>query len=109
MAGAVSTVSTSDEKPNGAEPLRRLANRRARGLHLTDRDLEILQWIARHGVVTVEMVGHRFFWRPKTEKYGTWAAYRRMRKLREVGLVQANKVLVNQPAVLRLTREGARL
>ncbi len=65
--------------------------------------------MARHGVVTAELVGRRFFWRPQENDYGKWAAYRRLRALRELGLILSNKPLADRPAVLRVTREGARI
>jgi hypothetical protein len=65
--------------------------------------------MTRHGVVTTELVGRRFFWRPSKKDYGKWAAYRRLRALRELGLVLSNKPLADLPAVLRVTREGARI
>jgi hypothetical protein len=66
--------------------------------------------MTRHGVVTAELVGRRFFFRgPKADDYGKWAAYRRLRALRELGLVLSSKPFADQPAVLRVTREGARI
>jgi hypothetical protein len=65
--------------------------------------------MTRHGVVTTELVGRRFFWRPSKKDYGKWAAYRRLRILRELGLVLSNKPFADRPAVLRVTREGARI
>ncbi len=65
--------------------------------------------MARHGVVTAELVGRRFFWRSAANDYGKWAAYRRLRSLRELGLVLSNKPLADRPSVLRVTREGARI
>ena len=65
--------------------------------------------MTRHGVVTAELVGRRFFWRPHEEDYGKWAAYRRLRALRELGLILSNKPFADRPAVLRVTREGARI
>jgi hypothetical protein len=65
--------------------------------------------MTRHGVVTAELVGRRFFWRPDEKDYGTWAAYRRLRALRELGLILSNKPFAERPAVLRVTREGARI
>ena len=76
---------------------------------LTERDLAILRWIARHGVVTAEFVGRRFFWRTQTATYGKWAAYRRLRALRELGLVVASRPYAHHPEVLHVTREGARI
>jgi hypothetical protein len=100
-----------DDKPDGARPpaAHRRTGRRVRGPQLTERDGEILRWTTRHGVVTTELVGRRFFWRPQENDYGKWAAYRRLRALRELGLVLSNKPFADRPAVLRVTREGARI
>lgn len=76
---------------------RRLAGRRACGSQLTPRDLEILRWITRHGVVTAELVGRRFFWRPKLSTYGQWAAYRRLRARQTLGLLK-EKPFAHRPA-----------
>ena len=65
--------------------------------------------MTRHGVVTAELVGRRFFWRPKQKAYGKWAAYRRLRALQALGLVLSDKPYANEPAALRVTREGARI
>jgi hypothetical protein len=65
--------------------------------------------MTRHGVVTAELVGRRFFWRPAVNDYGKWAAYRRLRALRELGLVLSDKPFADRPAALRVTREGARI
>jgi hypothetical protein len=105
-------MSTPDQN-DGVQPARRAqarrGGRRARGPRLTDRDLQILRWITRHGVVTAEMVGRRFFWRQDTKTYGKWAAYRRLRALGELGLVLSDKPFTDLPAAVRVTREGARL
>lgn len=87
----------------------RRTGRRVRGTQLTERDGEILRWMTRHGVVTAELVGRRFFWRSAVNDYGKWAVYRRLRALRELGLVLGNKPYADRPAVLRVTREGARI
>lgn len=92
-----------DDKPDGVR------QRRVRGPQLTERDGEILRWIARHGVVTAELVGCRFFWRTQENDYGKWAAYRRLRAMRELGLVLSDKPFAHHPEVLRVTREGARV
>ncbi|HEX5309264.1 MAG TPA: hypothetical protein VFW38_09325 [Solirubrobacteraceae bacterium] len=66
--------------------------------------------MTRHGVVTAELVGRRFFFRgPNAGDYGKWAAYRRLRALRELGLILSDKPFADRPAVLRVTREGARI
>lgn len=88
---------------------RRSANRWPRGPQLTERDIEILRWITRHGVVTAELVGRRFFWRPEDKSYGKWAAYRRLAAMERLGLILRDKPFANEPAVLRVTREGARI
>jgi len=100
-----------DDKPDGARRPhgRRRSRRRVRGPELTARDEDILCWIARHGVVTTELIGRRFFWRPDAQDYGRWAAYRRVRALQTLGLVLSDKPFVDMPAVLRVTREGARI
>jgi hypothetical protein len=104
-------VDTSD-KNDGTKPRRsnrRHTGRRTRGPRLTERDVEILRWITRHGVVTVELLGRRFFWHKERKDYGKWAAYRRVRALRELGLLLSDKPWADQPAALRVTREGARI
>jgi hypothetical protein len=79
------------------------------GPEITERDREIIRWMTRHGVVTTELVGRRFFWRSTANDYGKWAAYRRLRALRELGLTLSDKPFADLPAVLRVTREGARM
>jgi len=91
-----------------APRLRRLS-RRAPGPQLTARDLEIVRFITRHGVVTSEDVATRFFWREEQNRPGIWAAYRRISALRWLGLILSDKPFANRPTVLRVTREGARL
>lgn len=100
-----------DYKPDGTrQPSgRRRSVRSARGPELTERDVEILRWMTRHGVVTAELVGRRFFWRTDRDSYGRWAAYRRLRALRNLGLILSDKPFADAPAVLRVTREGARI
>ena len=85
------------------------ANRWRRGPALTDRDLEILRWITRHGIVTAELVGRRFFWNPQRKLYGQWAAYRRLAALDTLRLVIRDKPYASKPEVIRVTREGARI
>jgi hypothetical protein len=82
------------------------------GPRLTDRDVEILRWITRHGVVTTELVGRKFFWR--ADGYGEWAAYRRLAALSRLGLIVRNANPFpartgGRQALLRASRDGARL
>jgi hypothetical protein len=78
------------------------------GPQVTDRDIEILAWIGRHGVVTPAQVARRFFAR-ENGNVGQWAAYRRLRKLDELGLIRDNRTFWRESNVLRLTGAGARL
>jgi Replication-relaxation len=85
---------------------RRLPTRR--GPQITDRDIDILGWIGRHGVVTPAQVARHFFTREQGE-VGQWAAYRRLRKLEELGLIRQDRTFWREANVLRLTGAGARL
>jgi len=73
-----------------------------RGPALTPRDNSILRWLGRHGVVTAEQIQRRFF-------AGERAAYRRIHKLGEMGLIRRDPTYYRQPYVLRLTMAGARV
>ncbi|MGH2965118.1 MAG: hypothetical protein ACRDMH_07030 [Solirubrobacterales bacterium] len=84
-------------------------SRRRRGPQLTERDMEILRWIARHGVVTTELVGLRFFWRPRSKQVGKWAAYRRLKALDKLGLILRDKPFAHRPEAIRVSTTGARL
>lgn len=85
---------------------RRLPGRR--GPQVTDRDIEILGWIGRHGVVTPAQVARHFFARDGGT-IGDSAAYRRLRKLHELGLIREDRTFWREPNVVRLTGAGARL
>lgn len=69
---------------------------------VTPRDLDILRWIGRHGIVTAGQVQSRFF-------RGQRAAYRRIHALAAHGLVQRDPTHWKAPFVVRLTPVGARL
>jgi hypothetical protein len=71
--------------------------------------VEILRWIARHGVVTAELIGRRFFWRRDRNTWGKWATYHRLAALERMGLVLRTRSFAYPVAVLRVTREGARI
>ena len=104
------SASGSDDTNDGRRrPARRRRAGRPRGPQLTDRDIEILRWITRHGVVTAELVGRRFFWRPDRTHYGKWAAYRRLQALAELGLALNDKPYAREAEVIRVTRDGARI
>jgi hypothetical protein len=102
--------------PNGStamdvlEPGRGIpANWRARSPHLTDRDIDIIRWITRHGVVTADLVGRRFFWRPQLQTYGRRATYRRLNALCRLGLILDKREYGTPHNVVRTTRAGSRL
>jgi hypothetical protein len=90
-------------------PTRRPTGSRVRGHQITERDVEILRWIARHGVVTAELVGRRFFWRPDRSTYGKWATYRRLAALEHMRLIIRTRSYGYPLPVLRVTRQGAHI
>lgn len=69
---------------------------------LTQRDLEILQWLSRVRFATVEQVAERF-------SLHVSKAYQRLRALSQRGLVRRTNLLQNQPGVHHATRAGLRL
>lgn len=60
-------------------------------------------------MVTADDVALRFFWREERKQPGIWAAYKRLGALRWLGLILQDKPFAAMPAVLRVTKEGARL
>jgi hypothetical protein len=84
-------------------------NWRARSPHLTERDIDIIRWITRHGVVTADLVGRRFFWRPQLQTYGRRATYRRLNALCRLGLILDKREYGTPHNVIRTTRAGSRL
>lgn len=90
-------------KLNGAQPRRP----RLSGPVVTDRDLEIIRWIAQHGLVTPRQVAVHFFHRSDGTD-GTWAAYRRLRILEGMGLLQRDHTFWREPQVLRITTAATR-
>jgi hypothetical protein len=69
---------------------------------LTERDLNVMLWICRHGLVTAEQVSRRFF-------PGQRSCYRRLNKLVSLGVLQRNVWRWRHPAVYRVTRSGSSL
>lgn len=76
-------------------------------MQLTERDEEILTWVARHGYVTVDQIARKFF----PTKQGTSAAYQRVRKLCDASppLLKRERTHYREPSVLRVTTAGGRL
>src|ERR1035437_5071482 len=74
---------------------------RAHGhMQLTDRDVEILVWVARHGIVTVDQITVKFFPTP----HGKSACSRGGRKLCNPPppLLQREPTPYQEPPVLRV-------
>lgn len=87
---------------------------------MTQRDLAILEWMARWGIVTREQVRRRFF--PVADAgngMGTVdpaagetplavpaVVNRRIAKLESIGLIRSDRTLWNVPQALRVTRKG---
>jgi hypothetical protein len=88
---------------------RMAVRRKTHGYQITPRDEEILRWTARHGVVTTEHIGRRFFWRRELGTYGRWAAIHRVKALEALGLMIRDKPFAHHPDVIRVTRMGAGL
>lgn len=91
----------------GTKPGRRTRLPQTSGPILTARDFEILAWVGRHGVVTRDQVARRFFARTDGA-VGSSAAYRRLHKLDQLGLVVHDRTFWREGSVLRLTGAGAR-
>lgn len=70
-----------------------------------ERDDELLRWIARHGIVTIEQATSKFFPSPQ----GRSACYQRVRKLCAAAppLLQRDRPY-GHPFILRVTPAGAR-
>lgn len=91
---------------SGFDPKRR-ALRAAGHMQLTARDYEILTWVARHGIVTVDQIARRFFPTPQ----GKSACFQRVRKLCDASppLLQRTATHYREPSVLRITTAGVNL
>jgi hypothetical protein len=63
------------------------------------RDRELVEFVGRHGVVTVEQV-------MAAMGAGRTASYRRIAACMEIGLLERLALLRNEPTVLRATRDG---
>ncbi len=78
-------------------------------LHITrERDLPMLAWIGRYGIVSVEQIGRHWF-ASDDHSGGYRAAARRVRKLEQAGYLVRDRVMHNASTVLRLTPDGHRL
>ena len=77
------------------------------GTRITDRDIEILTWMGRHGVVTPQQVGRQFF--VHEGQVAQKRAYRRLAKLEGLALIRRDTPFARHPDVLRLRSRGAAL
>jgi hypothetical protein len=69
---------------------------------LTPRDVEILRFTCRHGIVTVDQLSRRFF-------KGKRNAYRRVALMVRLGLMRRDRWAWSQPEIIRATRSAVRL
>lgn len=76
-------------------------------IQITERDREIVTWVCRHGIVTVEQIARKFF-PPSARKS---VAHLRVQKLCQATppLLQRDTTYYRQPSVIRVTTAGARL
>lgn len=76
-------------------------------MQITDRDIDILVWVARHGIVTVDQIATKFFPTPQ----GRSACYQRVQKLclNSPPLLKRDRTYWRQPSVIRVTTQGARI
>ena len=97
---------TAVDRPSGNHHVR---PPRTSGPAITERDIDMLRWVGRHGVVSPDQVARKYFSRDGNGTVGKGAAYRRLRKLRELGLLRSDHTFYLETSVLRLTRSGASL
>jgi hypothetical protein len=97
----------ADPEPPSA-PAKRVRPPRTSGPVVVERDKQIITWVALHGIVTPDQIARHFFTRDD-KSVGKWAAYRRVKILVDLGLLQRDTTFWRQPSVLRVTSDGARL
>jgi predicted transcriptional regulator len=72
---------------------------------LTTRDVDLIRWIGRHGVVSMEQVARRFWQKPEPSS----PMRRRLAVLQEGGLLERQRAGWQKPDVLVVTSLGLRL
>ena len=72
------------------------------GPRLTARDVDVLRWITRHGIVTADQIGAAYF-------PSKWAAYKRLKALDAMGLIRRDAAWHRAPKVIRVSPAGARV
>lgn len=105
--GSSSVRKTTQSSAKGAVPKAVLPVGSSQRAELTERDIDILTWITRHGVVTTEQIAKKFF--PGTSGFS--AAQRRIRKLANTHppVIRRDRTFWRYPAVIRVTASGANL
>jgi len=88
--------------PKGTLPLRAAGR-----MQITDRDIQILIWVARHGIVTADQIARQFFPTPQ----GRSACFQRVRKLCDASppLLKRDRTHFGEPSVLRVSPQGSRI
>ena len=79
----------------------------ALGTRITSRDVAMLEWIGRHGLVTPQQIGRRFF--AQDGEVAQKRAYRRLAKLEELSLIRRDAPFHRHPEVIRLRSAGVTL
>ena len=107
MVEHIGSKRTGDQTGAPGTGVNRLPLRAHGHMQLTDRDVEILVWVARHGIVTVDQITVKFFPTP----HGKSACFQRVRKLCDTSppLLQRERTHYQEPSVLRVTTHGARI
>lgn len=74
-------------------------------LQITERDIAMLVWIARHGLVTMDQIIRKWFPTP----HGRSAAYQRVQKLCAAAppILQRDRTHYRHPSIIRITTQGA--
>jgi Replication-relaxation len=75
---------------------------------VTPRDVDMLRWIGRHGIVTTDQIAQQFF-RAPDQTVRTRAPWRRIQKLDDLGLLSRHRKFTDLPWVIRTTKAGAAL
>jgi len=102
LEGSRTSEITESLTPKSTLPLRAVGR-----MQLTERDIDILIWVARHGIVTADQIARRFFPTPQ----GRSACYQRVRKLCDAKppLLQRERTHFGEPSVLRVSPQGTKI
>lgn len=101
---------TTPKKPSAREEEKGTPARRGRApstLRLTDRDIEILVWVARHGIVTQDQIARRFFPPSQRKSYPSERVQRLCQSTPPY--LRRDHTYYREPSVLRVTIHGSRI